>query len=1163
MKTPRKPANRQILALASLAFLIAAALLVLRFHAETISQPAAPQPVAARPAAREEPLASAEKTAASGDSAHPAAAALSPKTRAVLERIPARRLREEVLALAPDALARAIKALAAQSASALADPGLRVTRTGALYYVCVFPGETAATAQSGSGIPPPRAGAAILPPSSQTEWAWQPASRAAAAPVPIDRQPVRHSRPGSRNVLFLDFGGMDIHDTEWNEQYHRAHFQAKPYDTDGDTTTFSAAEQDAIIHIWERVAEDFAPFEVDVTTERPAVFTHTTGRALITAMKDRANVSMPGIEEGGSTAGIAFLNVFGEVNYAATYSVPGSHSSLPAASPALIYHDKLGNNAASIAFATSHELGHHLGLHHDGPGQGTITGSGEDSDFGYYGGHGSGAISWSPIMGNGYSRSVGQWSKGEYRNANNLEDDLAISAGKIGYRGETASTSFDDADALTSGTDGCLGAEGVLLHTGDAHFHSVNLGSPGNISFTLAPFAPSDGTTANGGNTDLRLELLDATGTVIASDNPANATNASLNRNLAAGQWLLRVTSTGAGNPLASSPTGYTDYGSIGQYTLATNLLPSAPALDVALAASATAPRLWWFTGGDTSWHGQSGVTHDGINAATSGTIPAGQSSNLYTIVEGSGTLSFWWKTTAATSATLSLAHIDYGEGITARDVIVAIFTATLSGGGDHSTVNWGAGSLINTGTTRTSGAAADSASSGVILDAITGETDWRQCTAVITGAGAHALEWTYKKDAASAGAGTAYLDQVNWQPTQAILAGIPAGRTAASGTGAFTLDIETNTAWIAITDAPGWLLVSPFMGAGPATLAISHVANPAPFARRGTVSIVGGGLVRSTVVTQSFDIPLATALDNNFTWQTGGTGAHAAWFGQKQTSHDGLHAARSGITHGDSESWMQTTVSGTGVVGFWWKVSSEQEDTDPGEEALDGLYFYVDGQERARISGAETWAANTAANAGWRLFVDDAEQTPPPAAGEGWDHREFAITTPGEHTLKWAYQKDFFWSVGSDAGWVDQVVWPAPAAASLTITPSGMEVPATSGQFNIAVESNTSWNVSDNASWLTAAPLSGSGNGTIAVTYLANSATAARNGTITIASSGITRTCTVTQAAATGTGNNDNNNNNNGGGGSSGGGGGGAPTPWCLSALALLLVVRIRRKSK
>jgi hypothetical protein len=41
------------------------------------------------------------------------------------------------------------------------------------------------------------------------------------------------------------------------------------YDTDGNPATFSADELGSILAIWRGVSEDYAPFDVDVTTEEP------------------------------------------------------------------------------------------------------------------------------------------------------------------------------------------------------------------------------------------------------------------------------------------------------------------------------------------------------------------------------------------------------------------------------------------------------------------------------------------------------------------------------------------------------------------------------------------------------------------------------------------------------------------------------------------------------------------------------------------------------------------------------------------------------------------------------------------------------------------------------------------------------------------------------
>ena len=62
-------------------------------------------------------------------------------------------------------------------------------------------------------------------------------------------------------------------------------------------------------------------------------------------------------------------------------------------------------------------------------------------------------------------------------------------------------------------------------------------------------------------------------------------------------------------------------------------------------------------------------------------------------------------------------------------------------------------------------------------------------------------------------------------------------------------------------------------------------------------------------------------------------------------------------------------------------------------------------------------------------------------------------------------------------------------------------------------------WTVTDDQSWITVAPTSGSNNATVTVSATANTATTSRTGTVTVSGGNLTRTVSVTQAGQTGGG--------------------------------------------
>nr|MCE2680615.1 M12 family metallo-peptidase [Burkholderiales bacterium] len=150
---------------------------------------------------------------------------------------------------------------------------------------------------------------------------------------------------------------------------------------------------------------DYAAFDVNVTTQEPTTDKLTRSSSTDGTFGIRVVVTKNFTR--GTTAGdcgcggFAYLSVFS--------------STSEIYKPAFVFFDMLGSSEKNIAEAVTHEAGHTVGLSHDGT-----------STTGYYTGHGTGETGWAPIMGVGYYKNLVQWSKGEYANANNLQDDYLV-----------------------------------------------------------------------------------------------------------------------------------------------------------------------------------------------------------------------------------------------------------------------------------------------------------------------------------------------------------------------------------------------------------------------------------------------------------------------------------------------------------------------------------------------------------------------------------------------------------------------------------------------------------------------------------------------------------------------------------------------------------------
>ena len=365
-----------------------------------------------------------------------------------------------------------------------------------------------------------------------------------------------HSHPGAHRTIYLDFNGATISGTAWNK--NGASINAPPYDIDAAPNQFSDLELQRIQHIWQRVAEDYAPFDVDVTTEEPPFAVLNRSDANDHIFGTTVVITKTTGVYSCSCGGIAYLGVFNAIS--------GSRSS-DYYKPALVFYDMLGAGAEKpVAEAISHEAGHNLGLHHDGTSSDT-----------YFSGQGSDATTgWAPIMGSGYYKPLVQFSRGEYSGANNKEDDFIVAQSygvpiRRDDHGNTALTSTPFPQTVSGGTvNGSL--DGVIEDAGDSDVFQIAAGS-GPISASVSPASRSP-------NLDTVLSLIDNSGNVLVTSSPVNKLGASITYSMQSqGMYYLAVKGAGQGD---AATVGYSNYGSVGNFRLKASFVAPTSSLPTA-----------------------------------------------------------------------------------------------------------------------------------------------------------------------------------------------------------------------------------------------------------------------------------------------------------------------------------------------------------------------------------------------------------------------------------------------------------------------------------------------------------------------------------------------------------------------------------------------------
>lgn len=349
---------------------------------------------------------------------------------------------------------------------------------------------------------------------------------------------ILNSRPGADHVIYLDFDGEKIAHPRW---YAGIEIDAAWHERHGDAQW--------VTQVWRRVAEDWAPFEINITTDR-GIYDDTPVGQRMHCIITPTDLAARG------AGGVAIRHSF------------------PNDVPCWAFN----SGEYSCADTISHEVGHTMGLTHHGR-----AGSPPQE---YYGGQGVGLTSWSPLMGAAwadpqgqrYLEHVTQWSQGDYDGANNWgQEDLSVIArvtNGFGYRLDDTGSSMADAEPLNL-EGNTIEDAGVIERNGDADwFEFATSGGAAEIVVgTLDVMSAYEqmGSETAGANLAVELQLFDSGGAHIETSNPVDELDAAIVRSLAAGSYFIRIAGAGRGD----SSTGFSGYASLGQYEI-TGTIPAA-----------------------------------------------------------------------------------------------------------------------------------------------------------------------------------------------------------------------------------------------------------------------------------------------------------------------------------------------------------------------------------------------------------------------------------------------------------------------------------------------------------------------------------------------------------------------------------------------------------
>lgn len=332
--------------------------------------------------------------------------------------------------------------------------------------------------------------------------------------------PELSSFPSAKATIFLDFDGQTVTATSWNN---------------GNTLYCAASglNDNQITEVFNRVSEDYRPFNINITTDS-TVF-------LATPLTRRIRIII--------TPTSGWYTGVGGVSFTGSF-IWGDDT------PGFVFSDRLNNKSKIIAECCTHESGHTVGLSHQAK---------YNSDCAlvstYNEGMGTGEISWAPVMGNSYYRNLSGWNNGPTPSGCTADQDnlsIITSGNGFTYRGDDHSDDPANSPTAIEIANTKFASEGIITTNTDKDVFKITIPSDGKILINAKPY--SVGANNEGADMDVQVTLLNSSMNVVRSYNPEDKLDVSIDTVLLAGDYYLQVQGVGNQNT--------TNYGSLGSYTI-------------------------------------------------------------------------------------------------------------------------------------------------------------------------------------------------------------------------------------------------------------------------------------------------------------------------------------------------------------------------------------------------------------------------------------------------------------------------------------------------------------------------------------------------------------------------------------------------------------------